>query len=310
MHFENTLQENSRTLDLGKSIPKRAHGIIHGPLYRKAFAEYLRRGTPPEIFLKAKTGSNHAVDKYTWRTQGDDKVRPSHAAHEQEVVAWEEPPAIGHPGEDYNCRCMAEPYLDGLDPSDLKEVNFESVIHAADDNPKRWDSAALANHYLNGHGEPLTLQEIGQLREIIHYVQSHPIDDRGNSISRRVVNDFADQIRDAGTGPFHGSFERPYDFKPVEWAHGRSTLSGEAHGYVSSIGPFLVFNLTIDYRFSDKFRDPLDVEQIQDNIGLRPAIPFEPGEPYNITGAWRARIEAVVYRDQNLSVYKPSKSMP
>jgi Phage Mu protein F like protein len=312
MNIENTLQEpqnKSRKWRHGKAMPGRGHGIVHSPLYRKAFVEYLRHNTPPELFLKAKVGSNHIVDKYIWHTQDDDKVRPSHAAHEQELVAWEEPPDIGHPGDAYNCRCVAEPYLDGLDPSDLKEINFETVISAAEENPKRLDSIALANHYLNGHGKPVTLQEIGHLKEIIDYVQNHPIDANGHSIARRAMNDFSDQVRKTGVGLFHGAFVNTYDFKPVEWAHGRSTLSGEAHGYISSIGPFLVFNLTIDYRFSDIFRDPLDVVQTQDYldengiVNIRPRITVEPGTPYAITGTWRARIEAVIYQDKNLSAY-------
>ncbi len=285
---------------------KSCHGIKHSRLYHKAFTQYLRRGTSPELFLKAKTGSDHVVDKYIWLTQGDDKVRPDHAALEGELIAWDDPPDIGHPGEDYNCRCIAQPYLDGIDPADLKEVTFETVIHAAEDNPTRLDSIQMAEHYRNGNGEPRTLQEIGHLREIIRHVQNYPIDKDGHSIARRGINYFADQIRKVGPGRFHDTFSNTYDFIPVEWAHGESTLSAEANGYVSALGPFLILNLTVDYSFSDKFEDPLSIAEFQRRRGIQvPIVTFEPGKPYGITGTWRTRIEAVVYRDETISTYKP-----
>ena len=49
-------------------------------------------------------------DYYIWHTVGDEKVRDYHAAREGKVFNWYIPPAGGHPGEDYNCRCWAEPY--------------------------------------------------------------------------------------------------------------------------------------------------------------------------------------------------------
>ncbi len=52
---------------------------------------------------------------YIWRTQGDEKVRPEHAANDGQVFAWDDPPPTGHPGADYGCRCWAQP-LDGAEP--------------------------------------------------------------------------------------------------------------------------------------------------------------------------------------------------
>ncbi|MCB2082295.1 MAG: hypothetical protein KDD76_06615 [Rickettsiales bacterium] len=49
---------------------------------------------------------------YIWRTQDDAKVRASHAANDDRMFRWEDPPATGHPGEDYNCLCWAEPIGD------------------------------------------------------------------------------------------------------------------------------------------------------------------------------------------------------
>lgn len=53
---------------------------------------------------------------YIWHTSEDGDVRPEHAAMNGQYVFWDEPPSIGgrpcHAGEDYNCRCWAEPIPD------------------------------------------------------------------------------------------------------------------------------------------------------------------------------------------------------
>ena len=49
-------------------------------------------------------------DYYIWRTKKDDKVRGAHAEREGKIFNKNVPPEGGNPGEDYNCRCWAEPY--------------------------------------------------------------------------------------------------------------------------------------------------------------------------------------------------------
>lgn len=50
------------------------------------------------------------VVQYTWRTMRDEKVRKTHADHEGNVYSWNlRPSTTGHPAEDPNCRCWAEP---------------------------------------------------------------------------------------------------------------------------------------------------------------------------------------------------------
>ncbi|PZQ46398.1 MAG: hypothetical protein DI551_05150 [Micavibrio aeruginosavorus] len=46
---------------------------------------------------------------YIWRTVGDEKVRGPHALRSGKRFLWGDPPEGGHPSEDYNCRCWAEP---------------------------------------------------------------------------------------------------------------------------------------------------------------------------------------------------------
>lgn len=55
------------------------------------------------------------VNEYIWSTSLDERVRPEHAALEGQRFSWDSPPAPGHPGQDYNCRCVALPYVPELE---------------------------------------------------------------------------------------------------------------------------------------------------------------------------------------------------
>lgn len=51
------------------------------------------------------------VDQYVWRTAGDGRVREGHQENDGKTFSWSDPPATGHPGQDIQCRCYAEPVL-------------------------------------------------------------------------------------------------------------------------------------------------------------------------------------------------------
>jgi SPP1 gp7 family putative phage head morphogenesis protein len=61
------------------------------------------------------------VDSYVWRTVGDERVRETHEMADGNTYSWSSPPEEtdgNHPGEDYQCRCWAEPILpESLDVS-------------------------------------------------------------------------------------------------------------------------------------------------------------------------------------------------
>lgn len=63
------------------------------------------------------------IERYTWRSQDDAKVRDSHAEYDDQVFRWDEPPASGHPGQAHNCRCVAEPVAPGA-RSDVELVDY------------------------------------------------------------------------------------------------------------------------------------------------------------------------------------------
>lgn len=56
------------------------------------------------------------ISKYRWVTAGDERVRDSHKDLNNEKFSWDNPPKINgrplHPGEDYQCRCIAQPIFD------------------------------------------------------------------------------------------------------------------------------------------------------------------------------------------------------
>ena len=52
------------------------------------------------------------VERYTWRSRDDSRVRASHSEYDDRIFAWSDPPAGGHPGQEWNCRCTAEPIID------------------------------------------------------------------------------------------------------------------------------------------------------------------------------------------------------
>jgi SPP1 gp7 family putative phage head morphogenesis protein len=77
--------------------------------------------------------TNLGVTKYVWRTSKDERVRTSHKVMEGKTAVWDNAsvyldeegkrqPRSGiggvelHPGEDFQCRCFAEPVLQDLLP--------------------------------------------------------------------------------------------------------------------------------------------------------------------------------------------------
>jgi SPP1 gp7 family putative phage head morphogenesis protein len=61
------------------------------------------------------------LDRYTWSTSKDERVRARHRQLDGTVQRWDDPPIVdmrsgrrAHPGGDFQCRCVAIPYVEGL----------------------------------------------------------------------------------------------------------------------------------------------------------------------------------------------------
>lgn len=92
----------------------------------EAYAEFVARDQLAKTYSAVNQERQESVgfDKYRWQaTTGDwDNVRASHKeAHGKQnepgkVYSWAKPPIVGgralHPGEDYQCRCIAVPFFD------------------------------------------------------------------------------------------------------------------------------------------------------------------------------------------------------
>ena len=53
------------------------------------------------------------IKNYMWSTSGDERVRESHAEKDGQIFEYANPPVdTGHPGHDFNCRCVQIPVFD------------------------------------------------------------------------------------------------------------------------------------------------------------------------------------------------------
>ena len=58
------------------------------------------------------------ISRYRWSTSHDERVRHDHKLLAGQVFSWDSPPVVdlatgrrAHPGEDFNCRCIAVPIV-------------------------------------------------------------------------------------------------------------------------------------------------------------------------------------------------------
>lgn len=62
--------------------------------------------------LNEQRQRNLGIEEYIWRTAGDDRVRDNHKSKNGQVFRWDNPPKdTGHPGQDIQCRCVAQPII-------------------------------------------------------------------------------------------------------------------------------------------------------------------------------------------------------
>ena len=100
--------------------------------------------------MNQQAQTNAGVDKYRWSTSQDGSVRddpkgkgdPNHAILEGTIHSWDDPPVTcertgdtNHPGQDYQCRCLAIPVLEEFDePAQVEESEgldggFDETAH-------------------------------------------------------------------------------------------------------------------------------------------------------------------------------------
>ena len=60
------------------------------------------------------------VESYQRLTSGDERVRRSHAALAGGIFRWDDPPSVGHPGEDFQCRCTSRAVVSAEHAAELR----------------------------------------------------------------------------------------------------------------------------------------------------------------------------------------------
>lgn len=88
---------------------------------REVMEQHLLRGFSG--LINEQRQRDLGVRQYVWRSREDEKVRPVHAAYDGQVFNWNAPPIDGHPGQAYNCRCVAEPVPSNA-PSNIVLADF------------------------------------------------------------------------------------------------------------------------------------------------------------------------------------------
>lgn len=264
--------------------------------YRKAFSNYLRRGTPIHLSLKAED-LGHPTTHYVWRTKEDEKVRRSHRENNGKVFAWDSPPETGHPGEDYGCRCIAEPYERGD-----SEYAYQTITSAINDNPEQWNTLDFIDHFRNGGGRPVTLSETGNLAGLIfQYFYPALVIDR---INAQIV----DAARRVKSGPVSYDFDGTYQFIDYVFAFGKGVIRGLFSGSVKTENRMMYIEGEIVYEYSDRFTDPLDLREIATGSSALTPESWQltefGGTAYDITDTWTTRFRAEAKLDSDESMYR------
>lgn len=233
-------------------------------------------------------------EHYIWRTVKDSDVRPAHAAREGKIFSWTNPPEGGHPGEDYNCRCWAEP-VNGQ-ASGLQQELISNIRDA-----RKWTEEDFIDHFRNGGGKTVTLSQTGYLGAIIEKTRE--------VMFHRVEDQVADKMREIKSGKLIYTTENSYSrLSEVFWVFGGGTIRTKTEGTVTNNGNILSIEARVDYEYYDEFTDPWSIRQLTPFIGT--SNPKESSDWYVkltdlggtyfvITDLWKTRMTGSVNINKN-----------
>ena len=249
--------------------------IIEQHIYRKAFQNYLRTGAPIMRSIKQDRPTTH----YIWRTRRDNRVRSVHADREGQVFSWDNPPEGGHPGEDYGCRCTAEPYVPEVSES------MRLIMMGVSDTGRRWGNSDFTNHYWNGNGTSVRVRDTGNLRAIVNEYQ--------RIVERNLLGQIADEARENIDHSFQDSFRNVYPMQSTVFSLGDTTIGGIFRGKSNSEKGVLQIQADLSFFLYDEFADPIDL-----------GVELPGGTPYPIKDYWEGQVNGIVLIDRTISSYK------
>lgn len=241
--------------------------------------------------------NNEAAKKksgqYIWRTAQDDKVRPAHAALNGTVRDLADSP---DPGEEFNCRCWAEPV--NCD----NEFITQNVVTKIKDKKPAWTPWDYWDHFKHGNGAPVTLSGIGYLSAVIDVAR--------DEVFPKVSEQVAALAKQQGPGPLYYTTERDYDFGSASYPLGAAVVASETIGTVSSNGRCLIIDAEVTYNFSDVFTDPAE---LRDKVLRNPDLSLiigtsDPNHPlfdkykwtelggtyFDITDTWQNKLSGII----------------
>lgn len=267
-------------LDIKKRNDAFCGALLHAGLYNAAKESDAIDKQLYALFLQMKSAKGRHIwpegASYIWHTAGDDKVRGSHARNDGETFLWNNPPATGHPGEDYNCRCWAEPI--GSD----RVVN-QMLITDINDNPDRWGRTDFINRYFSFSGEGVTLEETGHMEDFIRFYADHATS-RNNTepgVYKRVNSQLLEKALITPDGSFAEYFSSTYLFRTFLFSLGESRVDATFNGNIRRDEGHLIINGIVTYELKDGFADPLD-------------LGFDFGAPYPMTATWQTKLIGAV----------------
>jgi peptidoglycan hydrolase-like protein with peptidoglycan-binding domain len=226
---------------------------------------------------------------YIWRTVEDSKVRKDHAALNRTIRRWDDAP---DPGEDYNCRCWAEPVnrANGLHQDLTTEIK----------NSKKWETREFLKHFFLGKGREVTLAETGYLSDIINKAEE--------IMYHRLENQISDQMRSIKNGTLIYWTEKSYpEFGDAKWIFGGGTIKTVTSGQVIQSGDTISINAEVQYAYYDEFTDIVNMRQFfigphklsdlpsnwRTSLGVAMSE-LAQGEMYSITGNWKTKLTGTI----------------
>ena len=104
--FSNTVQ-GSTSGSMIKQIQK-----VNGSTAKRAKLIARDQSSKLNSALSQARQQNLGIEEYVWRTSGDERVRDNHKSKNGKTFRWDSPPKdTGHPGQDIQCRCVAQPII-------------------------------------------------------------------------------------------------------------------------------------------------------------------------------------------------------
>lgn len=118
--MQNIVSQGFKT---GKSVTSIVGDIRNTYGIKKSSARLLARDQLGKLNsqLTRQQQTDAGVSEYVWSTSKDSRVRDSHRSLDGKTFKWSDPPVVTppgkpvrrcHPGEDYQCRCVALPVFD------------------------------------------------------------------------------------------------------------------------------------------------------------------------------------------------------